>query len=182
MFRIMILLIILGSGAGKAAAAATAGPAGPAAPGLAELASQLCLSLGMIYVSILRVNYVPNIYRYLSGTVPGVSRLWYATICDTCTLSLSIHIVSICFTVSVFIRVLLYRTYLCTCTFYLYRLCYVRILYTVIPDPFGAAHSQFPEVVFVSIKCFAMGGGVRPRIKIFMPNPTICTNVMGGGV
>jgi hypothetical protein len=49
MLRIMILLIILGSGAGKAAAAATAGPAGP---GLAELASQLCLSLGMIYVSI----------------------------------------------------------------------------------------------------------------------------------
>jgi hypothetical protein len=34
----------------------------------------------------------------------------------------------------------------------------------VIPDPFGAAHSQFPEVVFVSkAKCFAMGGGVRPK-------------------
>jgi hypothetical protein len=45
----MILLIILGSGAGEAAAAATAGPA---TPGLAELAGQLRFPLGMIYVSI----------------------------------------------------------------------------------------------------------------------------------
>ncbi len=50
----MLLLIILGSGAGKAAAAAAAGPAGPAAPGLAELAGQLRFPLGMIYVSISR--------------------------------------------------------------------------------------------------------------------------------
>ena len=68
----MILLIILGSGA-RAAAAATTGPAGPAAPGLAKLAGQLCLPLGMIYVSIPRVKYVSSIYRYLSGTVPEVS-------------------------------------------------------------------------------------------------------------
>ncbi len=46
------------------------------------------------------------------------------------------------------------------CTAYVF----VRILYTVIPDPFDAAQSQFPEVVFVNIKCFAMGGGgVRPK-------------------
>ncbi len=70
MLIIMILLIILGSGAGKAAAAAAAGPAGPAAPGLAELAGRLHLPLGMIYVSIPRVKYVPSIYRYLSDTVP----------------------------------------------------------------------------------------------------------------
>ncbi len=70
----MILLIILGSGARAApAAAAAAGPAGPAAPGLAKLAGQLCLPLGMIYVSIPRVKYVSSIYRYLSGTVPEVS-------------------------------------------------------------------------------------------------------------
>ncbi len=71
----MILLIILGSGAGEAAAAATAGPAGPAAPGLAELAGQLHLPLVMIYVSIPRVNYVLRIRRYLSVTVPDVSGL-----------------------------------------------------------------------------------------------------------
>jgi len=59
----MILLIILGSGAGKAAAAATAGPAGPATPGLTELAGQLRFPLGMIYVSIPRVDYVLRIYR-----------------------------------------------------------------------------------------------------------------------
>ncbi len=70
----MILLIILGSGAG-AAAAATAGPAGPAAPGLAELAGRLHLPLGMIFVSIPKVSYILSIYRYLSGTVPEVSRL-----------------------------------------------------------------------------------------------------------
>ncbi len=67
----MILLIILGSGA-RAAAAATAGPAGPAAPGLA---GQLRFPLGMIYVSIPRVNYVFSIYRYLRVTVPEVSGL-----------------------------------------------------------------------------------------------------------
>ncbi len=71
----MILLIILGSGAGATAAAAAAGPAGPAAPGLAELAGQFCFPLGMIYVSIPRVDYVLHIYRYLSVTVPEVSEL-----------------------------------------------------------------------------------------------------------
>ncbi len=77
----------------------------------------------------------------------------------------------------------MYRTYLCTCTFYLYSLCNVRILYTVIPDPFGAAHSQFPEVVFVSkTKCFAMGGGGAPKDQNIMLPPTICTSVLGGGV
>ncbi len=143
----MILLIILGSGAG-AAAAATAGPAGPAAPGLAELAGQLRFPLGMIYVSIPRVKYVSSIYRYLSGTVPEVSRLWYPTICDTCNLYLSVRIITGYYFVSVFIRVLLYRTYPCTCTSYLYSLCFVRKLYAVIPDPFGADPTQFPEVVF----------------------------------
>jgi hypothetical protein len=69
----MILLIILGSGA-RAAAAAT-GPASPAPPGVGELAGQFLLSLGMIYVSIPRLDYVLRIYRYLSVTVPEVSGL-----------------------------------------------------------------------------------------------------------
>jgi hypothetical protein len=71
----MILLIILGSGAGAPAAAAAAGPAGPAAPGLAKLAGKFRFPLGMIYVSIPIVNYVLRIYRYLSVTVPDVSEL-----------------------------------------------------------------------------------------------------------
>jgi hypothetical protein len=72
----MILLNILGSGAGAPAApAAAAGPAGSAPPGVAELVSQLCLPLGMIYVSIPRVTSVPCICRYLSGTVLGVLEL-----------------------------------------------------------------------------------------------------------
>ncbi len=71
----MILLIILGSGARAAAAAAGPGPAGPAPPGVGQLAGQFPFPLGMIYVSIPRVKYVPSIYRYLSGTVPEVSRL-----------------------------------------------------------------------------------------------------------
>ncbi len=71
----MILLIILGSGAGAPAAAAAAGPASPTPPGVGQLAGQLLLSLGMIYVSIPRVHYVRRIYRYLSGTVPDVSGL-----------------------------------------------------------------------------------------------------------
>lgn len=71
----MILLIILGSGAGAPAAPAGPEPAGPAPPGVGQLAGQFFLPLGMIYVSIPRVKYVPSIYRYLSGTVPGVSRL-----------------------------------------------------------------------------------------------------------
>ncbi len=70
----MVLLIILGSGAGAPAAAA-AGPASPAPPGVDQLAGQLLLSLGMIYVSIPKVNYVLSIYRYLSVTVPDVSGL-----------------------------------------------------------------------------------------------------------
>ncbi len=70
----MILLIILGSGA-RAAAAAAASPAGSAPPGVAELVSQFCLPLGMIYVSIPRVTYVLGFCRYLSVTVPEVSRL-----------------------------------------------------------------------------------------------------------
>jgi hypothetical protein len=40
-----------------------------------ELAGQFLFPLGMIYVSIPRVTYVSCIYRYLSGTVPDVSRL-----------------------------------------------------------------------------------------------------------
>ncbi len=68
----MILLIILGSGAGTPAAAGPAGPARPTPPGLVELAGRLYLSLGMIYVSIPRIKYVLSIYRYLSVTVPGV--------------------------------------------------------------------------------------------------------------
>ncbi len=70
----MILLIILGSGAG---APATAGPepAGPAPPGVGQLAGQFFLPLGMIYVSIPKVNYVLSIYRYLSGTVLDVLEL-----------------------------------------------------------------------------------------------------------
>ncbi len=75
MLNIMILLIILGSGAGAPAAAGPAGPARPAPPGLVGLAGRLYLPLGMIYVSIPRVKYVPSIYKYLSGTVSGVSRL-----------------------------------------------------------------------------------------------------------
>jgi hypothetical protein len=75
MFRIVVLLIILGSGAGAPAAATGAGPVGPAAPGLAELAGKFRFPLGMIYVSIPRVNYILRIYRYLSGTVPDVSGL-----------------------------------------------------------------------------------------------------------
>jgi hypothetical protein len=70
----MILLIILGSGAGEAAAAAT-GPASPAPPGVGQLAGQLLLSLGMIFVSIPRIISVLVFYRYLSGTVPEVSGL-----------------------------------------------------------------------------------------------------------
>ena len=70
----MILLIILGSGAGAAAAAAT-GPASPAPPGVDQLAGQLPLSLGMIFVSIPKVSYVLSIYRYLRVTVPEVSGL-----------------------------------------------------------------------------------------------------------
>ncbi len=94
MLNIMILLIILGSWAGAPAAAGPAGPARPAPPGLVELAGRLYLPLGMIYVSIPRVNYVLRIYRYLSVTVPEVSGLWYNTICDTCNLYLSIRIMS----------------------------------------------------------------------------------------
>jgi hypothetical protein len=76
MLKLMILLIILGSGVGTApAAAAAACPACPAAPRLAELASQFCFPLGMIYVSIPRVKPVPSIYRYLRVTVPKVSGL-----------------------------------------------------------------------------------------------------------
>ncbi len=74
MLIIMILLIILGSGARAATAAAT-GPASPAPPGVGELAGQFLFPLGMIYVSIPRVNYVLHIYRYLSVTVPEVSGL-----------------------------------------------------------------------------------------------------------
>ncbi len=74
MFNIMILLIILGSGAGAAAAADPASPAGPAPPGVAQLACELCLPLGMIYVSIPRVKYVFSIYGYLSDTVPDFIR------------------------------------------------------------------------------------------------------------
>jgi hypothetical protein len=70
----MILLIILGPGA-RAAAAAAASPAGPAAPGLAELAGQLHIPLGMISVSIPKIIYVLCICRYLSVTVPEVSGL-----------------------------------------------------------------------------------------------------------
>ncbi len=65
----MILLIILGSGAGAAAAAA-ASAAGSAPPGVAQLARELCLPLGMIFVSIPKVNYVLSVYRYLRVTVP----------------------------------------------------------------------------------------------------------------
>jgi hypothetical protein len=91
----MTLLIILGSRAGApAAAAACPEPAGPAPPGVAELAGKLCFPLGMIYVSIPRVQYVLRIYRYFSVTVPEVSRLWYTTICDTCNLYLNVHIMS----------------------------------------------------------------------------------------
>ncbi len=181
----MILLIILGSGAG-APAAADPGPASPAPPGVAELAGQLHFPLGMIYVSIPRVKYVPSIYRYLSDTVPEVSRLWYTTICDTCSLYLSVHIISwySFMSVSVFIRILLYCTYL-QCLYFSTCTAYVLSGHSILwyPILFGAAHSQFPEAVFVSIKCFAGGGGgCVQRIKIFMPNPTICTNVMGGGV
>jgi hypothetical protein len=71
MVNIMILLIILGSGAG-APAAAGPDPAGPAPPGVGQLAGQFFLPLGMICVSIPRVECVPRIYRYLSGTVPNV--------------------------------------------------------------------------------------------------------------
>ena len=71
----MILLIILGSGAGAPAAVAAAGPTGPAAPGLAKLAGKFRFPLGMIYVSIPRIECVPRIYRYLSVTVPEVSGL-----------------------------------------------------------------------------------------------------------
>ncbi len=71
----MVLLIILGSGAGAPAAATGAGPVGPAAPGLAELAGKFRFPLGMIYVSIPKVSYVLRFYRYLSVTVPEVSEL-----------------------------------------------------------------------------------------------------------
>jgi hypothetical protein len=70
----MILLIILGSRAG-APAAAGPDPASPAPPGVGQLAGQFFLPLGMIYVSIPRVDYVLCIYRYLSVTVPEVSGL-----------------------------------------------------------------------------------------------------------
>jgi hypothetical protein len=70
----MILLIILGSGAGAPAAAGPE-PAGPAPPGVGQLAGQFFLPLGMIYVSIPKVNYVLHIYRYISVTVTEVSGL-----------------------------------------------------------------------------------------------------------
>jgi hypothetical protein len=73
MLNIMILSIILGSGAGAPAAATS--PASPAPPGVGQLAGQLLLSLGMIYVSIPRVDYVLRIHRYLRITVPEVSGL-----------------------------------------------------------------------------------------------------------
>ncbi len=44
----MILLIILGSGAGAAPAAAGPGPAGPAPPGVGQLAGQFLFPLGII--------------------------------------------------------------------------------------------------------------------------------------
>ncbi len=68
----MVLLIILGSGAGAAPAAAGPDPAGPAPPGVGQLAGQFLFPLGMIYVSIPRVQYVLCIYRYLSVTVSEV--------------------------------------------------------------------------------------------------------------
>ncbi len=58
----MVLLIILGSGAGAASAAAGPEPAGPASPGVGQLAGQFFLPLGMICVSIPRVDYVPTSY------------------------------------------------------------------------------------------------------------------------
>ncbi len=70
----MILLIILGSGAGEAAAAA-ASPASPTPPGVGELAGQFLFPLGMISVSIPKVIYVLCIYRYPSVTVPEISGL-----------------------------------------------------------------------------------------------------------
>ncbi len=123
--KIMVLLIILGSGARAAAAAAT-GPACPAPPGLAELASQLCLSLGMVFVSIPNVSYVLSIYRYLRVTVPESIRaviyyhLWYLYIVPEYTCYINI------FFVSVFIRILLYRTYPCTCTFLFVQLMFCQ--------------------------------------------------------
>jgi hypothetical protein len=65
--------------------------------------------------------------------------------------------------------------------FYLYSLCFVRILYTVIPDPFGAAHPQFPEIVFVSINCFAMGGGALPKDQNIYAQPHHMYKSNGGG-
>ncbi len=50
----------------------------------------------------------------------------------------------------------------------------------MIPDPFGADPTQFSEVVFVSMKCFAMGGGASKDQNIML-QPTICTSVLGGG-
>ncbi len=52
----------------------------------------------------------------------------------------------------------------------------------MIPDPFGADHSQFPEVVFVSIECFAMRGGVRPKDQNIYAQPRHMYNCNGGGV
>jgi hypothetical protein len=71
----MILLIILGSGAGATTAPAGPEPAGPAPPGVGQLAGQFFLPLGMVYVSIPRIECVPRIYRNLSVTVPEVSGL-----------------------------------------------------------------------------------------------------------
>ncbi len=73
MLNIMILLNILGSGARAAPATAGPEPAGPAPPGVGQLAGQFFLPLGMIYVSIPKVNHVLHIYRYISVTVTEVS-------------------------------------------------------------------------------------------------------------
>ena len=50
----------------------------------------------------------------------------------------------------------------------------------MIPDPFGADPTQFPEVVFVSIKCFAMGGGVRPKDQNIYAQPHHMYKCNGG--
>ncbi len=155
----MILLIILGSGAGEPAAPAGPEPAGPAPPGVGQLAGQFFLPLGMIYVSIPKVNYVLRIYRYLSGTVPDVSGLWYTTFCDTCNLYLNVLIISVyslCqYLYGFYCTVRISVPVLSICTDYVlsgYSILWYPILLVQTP-------SQFPEVGFVSIKCFAIGGG-----------------------
>jgi hypothetical protein len=90
-------------------------------------------------------------------------------ICDTCNLYLSVRIMS------VFIRVLLYRTYLCTCIFYVYSLCFCQNTLYCDTRSFWCSPIPIPR------SSFAMGEGVRPKDQNIYAQPHHMYKCNGGG-